>query len=423
MVGEIEAVGDALTGAMLGRAVEPEAGEGRGGTAANCLNCDTALMGHHCHHCGQKAKTHRTLSAFGHDILHSVLHFDGKIWRTLPLLAWNPGELTRRYVHGERAKFVSPIALFLFSVFLSFAVFNVLVPDGVELGTQTPMSAESAAKELESDRAEILRDIQELEADKKEASAENQPIGWIDGEIARHRDALNRLEQEEAPEVRKKLVAERKLAIQRRETETEIRRLEAALAKAKAAGQPTAKIEDDLEGARMTVNLMKTASDVMTKGKSDIRINLFGIEALNEAAKHATENPQLLIYKIQSNAYKYSWALIPISVPFLWFLFFWRRQFKIFDHAVFVTYSLSFMMTFAMLGAVILTMTAEGSFLFVTTILALIFLPPIHIYRQLHRGYQTTRFGALWRAFALSNFAMIALTLFSALIVALGVTS
>jgi hypothetical protein len=419
---EIEAMGDVLTGALAGRAVESEAGEGQRGDATACLNCNSVIQGNHCHQCGQKAKVHRTLSAFGHDILHSVLHFDGKIWRTLPLLAWYPGELTHRYVHGERAKFVSPIALFLFSVFLSFAVFNLLVPAGVDLGTNTPMSADRAAKALQTDRTEILNDIKELEADQKEAIAESQPAAWIDGELARHREALKRLDQEKAPEVRKQLIAERKFAIQRRESETEVRRLEAALAKAKAAGQPTAKIEEDLEGARMTIKLMTTASDVLAKGKSDVSINFFGNKALNDAARHAIENPQLLIYKVQSNAYKYSWALIPISVPFLWLLFFWRREFKVFDHAVFVTYSLCFMMTFAMLGGIILTLTSEGSFLFVVTVFALILFPPIHMYRQLHRGYQTTRFGALWRTFALSNFALVALALFAALILALGVT-
>lgn len=49
-----------------------------------------------------------------HDLLHGLLHFEGKIWRTLPLLAWWPGELTRRYIEGARARFVSPMALFLF---------------------------------------------------------------------------------------------------------------------------------------------------------------------------------------------------------------------------------------------------------------------------------------------------------------------
>lgn len=65
---------------------------------------------------------HRTLGAFFHDLLHGVFHFEGKIWRTLPLLAWNPGRLTREYIDGRRASYVSPIALFLFSVFLMFAM-------------------------------------------------------------------------------------------------------------------------------------------------------------------------------------------------------------------------------------------------------------------------------------------------------------
>ena len=51
------------------------------------------------------------LTALWHDLAHGVLHLDGKIWRTLPLLAWRPGELTRRYIEGERARFVSPMAL------------------------------------------------------------------------------------------------------------------------------------------------------------------------------------------------------------------------------------------------------------------------------------------------------------------------
>ena len=41
------------------------------------------------------------------------------------MLAWRPGELTRRYIAGERARVISPIALYLFSVFLMFAVLNL----------------------------------------------------------------------------------------------------------------------------------------------------------------------------------------------------------------------------------------------------------------------------------------------------------
>src|SRR4051812_10994644 len=122
--GGLDSIGEAVTGGMAARAVEPAAGEGGGEGQGACLNCGTALVGAHCHQCGQAGHVHRTLGAFWHDLAHSVLHFDGKMWRTLPLLAWRPGELTRRYVAGERARFVSPMALFLFSVFLMFAVFS-----------------------------------------------------------------------------------------------------------------------------------------------------------------------------------------------------------------------------------------------------------------------------------------------------------
>jgi Protein of unknown function (DUF3667) len=417
----ISAVADIISGAMLADAVEPDTGGVGPAVDRLCLNCCSTLMGAHCHNCGQKARVHRTLKSFGHDFVHSVLHFDGKIWRTLPLLAWKPGELTRRYIHGERAKFVSPLALFLFSVFLAFAMFNFLAPAKMDIGTDTPTTAAEAQKQLDTDRKSILDDIAELEADKKEAVAESQPVAWIDTELARHQEALKRLDSKTAPEVRKQAIAERKFAIERRENETEVRRLEAELAKAKAAGQSTTKIEEDLEGARLTIKLMTAAGDLVTKGKSDVKINIMGIESLNEAAKHAVENPQLLFYKVQSNAYKYSWALIPISMPFLWLLFFWRRQFKLFDHAVFITYSLCFMMTFASIGAIIISISSEGSFVFVTTILALLIVPPIHIYRQLHRAYETTCFGAIWRTFVLSNFALLALAMFSTLIFTLGV--
>ena len=89
-----------------------------------CLNCGTALIGEFCHACGQNGHVHRTLGSIGHDLLHGVFHFEGKIWRTLPMLVAHPGSLTRRYIDGERARFVSPLALFLFFVFLMFATIS-----------------------------------------------------------------------------------------------------------------------------------------------------------------------------------------------------------------------------------------------------------------------------------------------------------
>ena len=54
------------------------------------------------------------------------------------------------------------------------------------------------------------------------------------------------------------------------------------------------------------------------------------------------KNPELAVYKIQNAAYKYAFLLVPISLPFVWLLFIWRRGTTLFDHAVYILYSLSF---------------------------------------------------------------------------------
>ena len=143
MVGEAEAAGDVLTGGVIAGAIEAERGASapRAEDAAHeaCRNCGATLSGPFCARCGQAAHIHRSLLSLGHDILHSVFHFEGRIWRTLPQLFFHPGRLTRRYIDGERAKFVSPMALFLFTVFLMFAVFSftggaLLDDSGIEEG-------------------------------------------------------------------------------------------------------------------------------------------------------------------------------------------------------------------------------------------------------------------------------------------------
>ena len=127
-----EALGTAAEGGLFARVVGGKFGKNRAPAKAEaeavpegaCLNCGTELIGEHCHACGQKVHIHRTISAIFHDLVHGVLHLDGKLWTTLPLLTFKPGQITRRYINGERAKFVSPMAMFLFSVFAMEPTFS-----------------------------------------------------------------------------------------------------------------------------------------------------------------------------------------------------------------------------------------------------------------------------------------------------------
>ena len=338
-MGNLEALGDAVTGGVIGRAVEPRAGEGEGHThEANCLNCGARLAGPYCHECGQHAHVHRTLSAFFHDFAHGVLHFEGKIFRTLPLLAWKPGELTRRYIDGQRASFVSPIALFLFSVFLMFAVVGL-----------TSNTSKQSAKVMADAAKEIGKDQQKLAILQSQRATATGPVAAkLDEKISDLRNEMSALE-------------------------------------AVKAGKVDASIHfaDDFLG-----------------GFSD---------QFNEAAK----NPELLFYKLKTNAYKFSWALIPISVPFVWLLFPFSRRFGLYDHTVFVTYSLCFMMLLLAASSVIgLVSESIAGLAF--------FVPPIHMYRQLRGTYGVRKRGAIWRTALLTIFAFIAISLFASLLFALG---
>ncbi len=323
-----------------------------------CLNCGAELAGDHCHSCGQHAHVHRSLGAFWHDLAHGVLHFEGKIWRTLPLLLLRPGELTRRYIEGERARFLSPVALFLFSVFLMFAIFSAV-------------GAGAGSAEVRNTRGEVAAALRHAQADL--------------ADLERIRAA--------GP---------------------------AAMAEAQAImpDERIATFDQRLLAAREAVRLLQEAERSVTVARGyGPRAQLVPwLKRIEKGLNKLYENPALALYKIQSSAYKYSWALIPLSVPLLWLLFPFSRRFHLYDHTVFVTYSLSFMTLFAVLLS--LVMAVGVSWIPVSVAAAIV--PPVHMYRQLRGAYGLSWIGALWRAVLLVLFALVASVAFAALLVLIG---
>ncbi|HEX9963403.1 MAG TPA: DUF3667 domain-containing protein [Allosphingosinicella sp.] len=394
--GGLDNIGEAVTGGHAARVIEPEAGEGSAEGGGACLNCGTALAGPHCHQCGQKGHVHRTLTAFGHDLAHSVLHFDGKLWRTLPLLAWRPGELTRRYVAGQRASFVSPMALFLFSIFLMFAIFSTI---GGPVGSGSSSRKEQASAEERAEirqdfarqRAEALRELDGLRAERARLAQAKRPTTELDARIRRR----------EAQLAGKERLFNQAMAL---------------LEGAADSGSGDAKAAGEAGAATAGKSADIAASDDFTVVAGPNSLN----EWYRKVYRKAKENPKLLAYKLQTNAYKFSWALIPISVPFLWLLFLHRRRYRgyrAYDHTVFVTYSISFMSLGLIALSVLRLLGAPDVF----AGFAMLFVPPVHIYRQLRGAYELPWWSALWRTVALINFAFIAATLFFTLLLGLGV--
>jgi hypothetical protein len=361
MTGGIEAAGDAITGGLIARAVEPRHGEDAVGPDGlthehACLNCGTALTGSYCHACGQHAHVHRTLSAFGHDLLHGVFHFEGKVWTTIPALFLRPGGLTRRYIAGERARFVSPLALFLFAVFLMFAVFET-IGGPVSTNLNPPVSASAEAK-----KANLRQTI---------------------------------------------VAANEMLATLRTEREELVKR-----------GQPTADID-----AKMNAAAEKLAQAARVSGLSggfsleDLKMNAdidTGSKEFDERIRYGLKNPELLLYKLQSSAYKFAWALIPLSLPFMWLIFAWKRKYHVYDHAVFVTYSLCFVMLLLVVMALLTAVGIESGWM--------ILLIPVHMFVQLRGAYALRKRSAVWRTLILISVASLVLVLFGLGLLALGLT-
>lgn len=93
------------------------------GPMTDCPNCGARLDGSFCGQCGQKsAPLNPSFHDFLHDLAHEILHVDGKIVRSARLLVTSPGFLSREHFEGRRARYVSPIRLYLIFSVMYFAI-------------------------------------------------------------------------------------------------------------------------------------------------------------------------------------------------------------------------------------------------------------------------------------------------------------
>jgi len=373
---DIEPAGALATAALAAAALQAEAGKTpatHGGHNAKCANCGTQLVGAYCHSCGQSGHVHRSLFHIGEELLHGILHFDTRSWRTLPLLVARPGLLTRRYIDGQRSRYVSPLALFLFSVFLMFFAYSfagsgvstdplATVADSKEAQAQVAQAVEEARKTVELRRAQLQT------ADGTQAKLEA-------GERLRAADAA----------LREVTIAQGAVG----------RSLQ--LAKAgeshESQGSLSSLIDNSLE-------------------KSNFKTEH---PTLAQVLHHTLSNPDLAIYKLKSSAYKFAFLFVPISLPFLWLLFAGRRGVTAYDHAIFLLFSFSFMSLWQTLIAV-LSLSRFTSWLIG---LALLYIP-VHIFLQVKETYGVSGWGATWRTFALMLAGFFVFLLYVVMILAIS---
>jgi hypothetical protein len=361
---EFEPAGALVTATLAAGEIEREGAAIAGKPAhGHCANCQTPLTGSFCHACGQRDHVHRSLLHLGEEFLHGLLHFDTKAWHTLPLLAARPGKLTREYVQGKRTRYVSPLALFLFMVFFMFFVVS---------------------------------------------SLSHSTMG-VPGEVS---GATGHLEKGIAKTKEKLAKAESRLAAARERGDS------AAGAQADADKARSEVTEE--ESALHAINGAIAGNDEVGAGATPVHTSENNVNTghpkLDATIKQAIRNPEFTIYKIKNAASKFSFLLVPISLPFLWLMFFWKRGVTMYDHAVFALYSLSFM---ALLVVTLTLLQKTGMNSLVATLAFAV--PPLHMFLQLRGAYSLGFASTLWRTVALLCVSATVLVLYLLLILYLSV--
>jgi hypothetical protein len=194
----------------------------------------------------------------------------------------------------------------------------------------------------------------------------------------------DRIQSAEAELQQPDLSASRRAKLQQRLTEARDDRQELAAAGAIAADVGRKPAKDDLAG-RSVVEKIQT-------------------------------NKEFVAYRLKANAYKFSWALILLSTPMVWLLFAWRRDYGLYDHATFVTYSISFM---SLLFSLWMVASAIGFATGVVT-LALMLFALWHMYVDMRGAYRLSRTGALLRLPLLYGIAAVSAGMFYGLLTAMS---
>ena len=415
MSGEIEAAGalataGAVAGVIEGREAGPP-GEG------DCSNCGAKLTGPFCAECGQHAYPRRKLIHVIGELAHGIFYLETKTWRTLPMVLFRPGTLTRNYVYGKRARYLSPLTMFLFAIFIMFFAFSTIDPpqnirdDSVQV-TQEDLT--EARQELEQARAELEQARTNPDPDEPaglEVSLAEGAVDLAEAQVERLERQLAAAQAREAERAQQEAEAPVQVSIGPDAP------VETPPATTDAATPPDAVATTTEDPAARTETRNETWQDgVREIGQSDDFVVFGGAnETLNQRVRSKLQNPDLALYQIQDAASKFSFLLAPLSLPFIALLFIWKRGVTLYDHMAYALYALAF--AALLFSSVVLL----GKIPFISWAASWLLLAlPVHMWFHLKGAYALGWWSATWRTILMLNFSFFVATTFLVLVIILG---
>ena len=162
-----------------------EAASGADAASALCENCGRPRTERFCSLCGQNDRTYtRSIFPVLGELVRESFEFDGRLAQTLKLLLFRPGSLSTEFSRNRRARYMTPVRLYLFTSVVFFLTMSLTLSrnpgPSEEEANQDPSSslAEIPGEVMDSLRAVVS--LQEV-VDSLEAAVPGLQL-QIDGE-------------------------------------------------------------------------------------------------------------------------------------------------------------------------------------------------------------------------------------------------
>jgi len=421
MSGEIEAAGALATAGAVAGVIEGREGGAPG--EGDCSNCGAKLTGPFCAQCGQHAYPRRKLIHVIGELAHGIFYLETKTWRTLPMVLFRPGTLTRDYVFGKRARYLSPLTMFLFAIFIMFFAFSTIeAPTNIRNNevTVTQEDLTEARRELTQAQAELARARTNPDPDEPaglEVSLAEGAVEIAQTQVDRLERQLAAAQAREAERARAEAPIQLEVSPDAPATTAPATPSTETPATTEAAASPDAAATTDTPATPPEEVQYETWQDGMREiGESEDFVVFGGADQdLNERVRRKFQNPDLALYQIQDAASKFSFLLAPLSLPFIALLFLWKRGVTLYDHMAYALYALAF--AALLFSAAVLI----GKLPFVSWAAAwLLAALPVHMWFHLKGAYALGWWSATWRTFFMLNFAVIVASVFFVIILVLG---
>ena len=118
-----------------------------------CFNCGGVRADRFCARCGQSSSNLvRPLLSVVWEFVREAFEVDGRVPRTLRRLFFSPGSLTEEFSKNRRARYTSPVRLYLFASFLCFMVLSIFFDGSFGGGPEPDLAFTSGGEPIQVPR-------------------------------------------------------------------------------------------------------------------------------------------------------------------------------------------------------------------------------------------------------------------------------